>query len=478
MNSKATALAAAVVISGLIMVTCGTPAAAVIPEKTGENVLPANVEWRGDFDALVQRRLFRVLIPYSKTFYFLDRATQRGASYEMVKAFEKQINTELKTRHLEIHALFIPTARDRLIPDLAAGLGDIAVGNLTITPERARLVDFCDPMGTGVSEILVTGPQSPEVKKSSDLSGREIYVRKSSSYYESLKAFNRKLKDEGKKPVRIVPADENLEDEDILEMLNAGLIPMTVVDSHKAKFWAQIFERITLHPEIRFRENASIAWAVQKGTPDFKARINAFVKNHKRGTLMGNILFKRYLENTKYVNNSLAKKERRQFEKTVQYFQKYGDMYDFDWLMLAALAYQESGIDHSKRSPVGAIGVMQILPSTANDKNVNIPEIDKIEPNIHAGTKYLRYIADRYFSDPGIDPTNQMLFSFAAYNAGPAKVSELRKEAEKMNLDPDVWFKNVEVVAAKRIGRETVQYVSNIFKYYVAYKLTAGKGGF
>ncbi len=122
--------------------------------------------------------------------------------------------------------------------------------------------------------------------------------------------------------------------------------------------------------------------------------------------------------------------------------------------------------------------MMQILPSTAKDKNVGIPEIDKIEPNIHAGTKYLRFVADRYFSDPGIEPFNQMLLSFAAYNAGPARISELRREAEKMNLDPNVWFKNVEVVAAKRIGRETVQYVSNIFKYYVAYHLIAVKTGY
>ena len=478
MNLKASAWVAAGVILGLTVVFSGTATAAGNSEKVDENLLPANVEWKGDFEALVQRRVIRVLIPYSKTFYFLDKATQRGASYEMVKAFEKQINTELKTRHLKVHALFIPTARDRLIPDLAAGLGDIAVGNLTVTPERAGLVDFCDPLGTGVSEILVTGPKSPRVKNKSDVAGQEIYVRKSSSYYASVELFNRKLAEGGKKSVKIVPADENLEDEDILEMLNAGLIPMTVIDSHKGKFWAQIFDRITLHPEIRFRENGSIAWAVQKNTPNFKAKINAFVKQNKRGTLMGNIIFKRYLENTKYVSNSLAEKERRQFEKTIQYFQKYGDMYNFDRLMLAALAYQESGIDQSKQSPVGAIGVMQILPSTAKDKNVNIPEIDKIEHNIHAGTKYLRFLADRYFSDLGINPVNQMLLSFAAYNAGPARISQLRKEAEKMNLDPNIWFKNVELVAAKRIGRETVQYVSNIFKYYVAYSLAAGKAGF
>jgi ABC-type amino acid transport substrate-binding protein len=154
MSSKATALVAAVTIFGLMMVTCGIATATGTPENKDENILPVIAEWRGDFEALVQRRIIRVLIPYSKTFYFLDKATQRGASYEMVKAFEEQINSELKTRHLKVHALFIPTARDRLIPDLAAGLGDIAVGNLTITPERARVVDFSGSSASMIRDNL------------------------------------------------------------------------------------------------------------------------------------------------------------------------------------------------------------------------------------------------------------------------------------------------------------------------------------
>ncbi|MCG8636594.1 MAG: lytic transglycosylase F [Desulfobacterales bacterium] len=440
-------------------------------------VLRQKEKWTGDFEGLVQRRVIRVLIPYSKTFYFLDKATQRGATYEMVKAFEKQINKDLKTRHLKIHAVFIPTARDRLITDLASGMGDIATGNLTITPERLKQVDFSSPFGTGVSEILVTAPGAPKVNALSDLAGREIHVRKSSSYYESLVAVNKKLKAGKKGRITIVPADENLEDEDILEMVNAGLIPMTVVDSHKARFWAQVLDNINLHPDVRFREDGSIAWAVQKGTPVLKEKINAFVKTHKRGTLMGNMIFRRYLKNTKYVKNSLAEKDRKRFEETMAYFRKYGEKYGFDWLKLAALAYQESGIDQSKKSPMGAVGVMQILPSTARDKNVNIPEIDKTGPNIHAGTKYLRFMADRYFSDPAIEPVDQILLTFAAYNAGPARVAKLREEAAKLNLNPNVWFKNVEVVAARRIGRETVQYVSNIFKYYIAYRLIVKQRG-
>lgn len=428
-----------------------------------------NQKWTGDFEQMVQRRAIRFLIPYSKTFYFFDKATQRGATYEMGNLFEKTINDQLKTRHLKINVIFIPTSRERLIPALSEGLGDIAAGNLTITDKRMQQVDFCDPFSTGINEILVTGLRHPPVNAISDLSGKEIHVRKSSSYYESLEQANRTLSAAGKPAIKIIEANDNLEDEDLLEMVNAGLIPMIVIDSHKGQFWAQILEKIKLHPDIKFRENARIAWAIRKNTPQLKTVINDFVKVNKKGTLMGNTIFNRYLKSTKYVKNNLAGEDRKRFEETIQIFKKYGDIYDFDWLMLAALAYQESTIDQRKRSHAGAIGVMQILPTTASDKNVNISKIDEIEHNIHAGTKYLRFMMDRYFDDPGIDGLNRVLLTFASYNAGPAKVSKLRKEAKAMNLDPNVWFHNVEVVAAKRIGRETVQYVSNIFKYYIAY---------
>jgi len=163
--------------------------------------------------------------------------------------------------------------------------------------------------------------------------------------------------------------------------------------------------------------------------------------------------------------------ELKKFQDTVALFRKYADEYDFDYLKIMALAYQESHLDQSKRSDAGAIGIMQILPSTARDPNVNIPDIKILEKNIHAGNKYLRFLYDRYFNDSGIDPLNRILFTFASYNAGPGKMTRLRKEAAKMGLDPNVWFRNVEVVVAKRIGRETVQYVSNIYKYFVAYRL-------
>ena len=246
---------------------------------------------------------------------------------------------------------------------------------------------------------------------------------------------------------------------------------MVIVDSHKALFWKDIFDNIKVHEDIFVHGGGKIAWAFRKDSPKLKKEINRFVKNHKKGTLMGNMLYRRYLQENKWAKNALSEKEQKKFLSLMDLFRKYSGEYDFDWLMISALSYQESQHDQSKRSRAGAIGVMQILPSTARGSNVGIPNINKLENNVHAGVKYLRFLRDRYSDDPEINPLNQVLFSFAAYNAGPAKVARLRKEAARQNFDPNVWFGNVEVIAARRIGRETVQYVSNIYKYYLAYQL-------
>jgi membrane-bound lytic murein transglycosylase MltF len=435
-----------------------------------DDTLPLIEKWRGDFDGMAKRREIRALVVYSKTFYFLDQGRQRGSSYELLKEFEKFVNKKLKTKTLKVKVLFIPVLRDQLIPWLVEGRGDIAAANLTITPQRQKRIDFSDPLIPDVKELLVTGPTAPPIKSLNDLAGKEIHVRRSSSYYESLMNLNQSFKKAGKKKIKVIVADEIFQDEDLVEMVNAGLIPMIIMDSHKANFWKQIFDKIQVHPDIAVRTGGNIAWAFRKDSPKFKAVINEFVKNHKKGTLLGNIVLKRYLRDTKYVKNSAAQAEMKKFMSMVALFEKYAGQYDFDYLMIGAQAYQESGLDQSKRSPAGAIGVMQLLPSTAADPNVGIPDIEKLDKNIHAGTKYLRFIVDRYFSDGQMDDVNKMLFAFASYNAGPARVSSLRKKAAKMGLDPNVWFHNVEVVAAKEIGRETVQYVSNIYKYYIVYR--------
>ena len=337
-------------------------------------------------------------------------------------------------------------------------------------------MDFSDPFLTGVKEIIVTGKKEPDLKNTFDLAGKEIYVRQSSSYYESLINLNEVLAATGKSPVKITLADENLEDEDLLEMLNAGVVSMLVVDSHKAEFWVKILKDIKLHPHAAVRTGGKIGWAIRKESPKLKEVINGFMKKNKKGTLHGNMAFNKYLKDVKYITNPAASEDHKRFTRMVEYFKVYGKKFDFNYLMLTALAYQESRLNQNTKSHVGAVGVMQILPSTAKDSNVNIPNIQEVEANVHAGTKYLRFMVDRYFDDDSITRMNKGLFAFASYNAGPARVAKLRKEAKEMGLDPNVWFRNVEVVAAKRIGRETKPMMRRVNWSITVYTLLAEKG--
>jgi len=377
----------------------------------------------------------------------------------------------LERKHLRVHVVFAPVARDQLIPALLSGRGDIAAAGLTITAEREKLVDFGDPVSREVSELLITGPSAPPINTVEDLAGQRIYVRASSSYRASLDALNVQLKEKGLDAIVIEDAPEQLEDADILEMVNAGLLEWAIVDDYKARLWTSIFEGLTVREDLVFRTGGRIGAAFRKDSPLLAEALNEFVKTHKEGTLQGNMLINRYLKNFDWAQNVLATDEYKRFQDVVDIFLKYGNQYGFDYLMVAAQGYQESRLDQNARSGAGAIGVMQMLPSTAADTNVDIPDITKVDPNIHAGIKYLDFIRGRYFSDPEVDSFNQTLFAFAAYNAGPARVRKLRDMAAQQGYDPDVWFDNVEVMAARDIGSETVQYVANILKYYFSYSL-------
>jgi membrane-bound lytic murein transglycosylase MltF len=367
--------------------------------------------------------------------------------------------------------LLIPVARGDLLSALAAGKGDIAAANLTDTEERRKLVDFASPMYPNVSEVVVSGPASPTVSSVDDLAGKQVFVRRESSYYKSLEALNQRFSAEKKPMVNIKEVPESLEDEDLIEMVNAGLIPLIVVDKHIADLWKQIFPKVTVHDGVAVRTGGNIAVAMRKGSPQMKAALDDFVVRHRKGTTTGNVILTRYLKNAKYLMNAASETERKKFRALIEYFKKYGDQYDVDWLLMVAQGYQESQLNQAVRSPVGAIGVMQVMPATAKDLDVG--DITRVEPNIHAGIKYMRWMIDNYYGNEPMTKLDKALFAFASYNAGAGRISQLRKEAAGRGLDPNVWFHNVEHVAAEKIGAETVTYVRNIYKYYIAYQLLA-----
>jgi membrane-bound lytic murein transglycosylase MltF len=428
----------------------------------------------GDFDWMLERRMIRALVPYSRSLYFNDKGREMGLTAENVRDFERWINKkyakQIGKRPLTI--FIVPSTRDKLLPEVAQKFGDIAIGNLTVTAERLKTVDFALPADQpGVRELVVTGPKSPAIASTDDLAGKTVHVRKASSYYESLEALNGRFQKEGKPAAKLVLVPDALEDEDMMEMLNAGLLEIIVVDDWKAKMWAQILPKIKVNEQVAVREGGKLGWAIRKGSPKLEAEILDFYKGYlkKQGVMAYRL--KKYMSRVKQIKNPTGTSEWKRFEEMVALFQKYGQQYNFDPLMLAAQGYQESQLDQNAKSKVGAIGVMQVMPATG--KELKVGDVRVTESNIHAGVKYMDQLMTKYFPDAKFDSTNRTLFAFASYNCGPGNVSKMRKAAEKSGYDPDQWFNNVEIVTAQKIGIETTTYVRNIYKYYIAYRLMA-----
>ncbi|HTQ72805.1 MAG TPA: transglycosylase SLT domain-containing protein [Burkholderiales bacterium] len=423
--------------------------------------------WSGDFDGMLERRVVRVLVPYSRTLYFNDKGAQRGLVADSLKDFEIYLNRRYKLKTRPITVVAIPTTREALLPGLLKGEGDIAAGNLTVTAERRKTVDFSLPVTKHVVEIMVTGPASPALSSLDDLSGQEVHVRGSSSYHESLSRLNERFRTGGRPQIALTLVPDALEDEDMMDMLGVGLLKLIVVDDWKAKLWAGLLRgRIKPRPDLAVSEAGDTAWAFRKESPKLAQVVDRFIRTHPSALAAG---FKTYPGYLKQLRNATSDADWKRFEKTVALFRKYGERYSFDYLMVAALGYQESGLDQNARSHRGAIGIMQLMPETG--RTLKVGDITQVEPNVHGGFKYLRQIYDSHLDTEGLDEQNRTLFAIAAYNAGSGRIASLRAEAAKKGLDPNMWFNNVELIAARRIGQETVVYVRNIYKYYVAYKL-------
>lgn len=152
------------------------------------------------------------------------------------------------------------------------------------------------------------------------------------------------------KPINIREGDQNLATEDILELVNAGVLKITVADSHIAEAWAQVLPKLHVLKDLKITSGGSIAWAVHKNNPELLRHLNAFIKKNRKGSLLGNILFKRYYTKSKWIKNPTTEKERRKLEKLTKLFEAYADRYGFNWLAIAAQAYQESGLDQRKKT--------------------------------------------------------------------------------------------------------------------------------
>ena len=441
--------------------------------ESAANVLleHAHEPWKGGLDGILERGFLRAATANSPLFFLRDGMHETGFAVEIARELEAYLDKTYPKKGRRMNVVLMPLARDAILPAVREGRADFAFGNLTITPERSESVAFTRPTWKNVSELVVSGPAAPGIESLDDLAATGLHLRPSSSYFEHVSTLNQARDVAGKPVIPVESMDEYLEDYDLLEMVQAGILPAIIVDSHKAAILARVFDNITVHEDLSVNEGGEIAWAVRKDNPKLLSALNGFVGQVRKGSLLGNILIKRYLGDQDWIDNVQSEDALGRYKESLGLIQKYAGQYEFDWLMIVAQGFQESKLDQSKRSKAGAIGIMQVMPATANNRVVGIPDIENAESNVHAGVKYLRFLRKRYFDGPEIAPLDRVLFAFAAYNAGPGGIRKARKRASKMGLDPNRWFDNVEIAAARSISREPVIYVRNIYKYYVAYQL-------
>lgn len=432
-----------------------------------------NQAFIGDLKEIRERRILRVLVSYNRTNFFHTVKGDRGIEHDLIKEYEKFLNRGPRRERYKTHVVFLARPFEKLLPDLQAGYGDIVASGLTITPERQSFIDFTQPYIKDVQEILVSHSDINPATSIQELSGKQIVVVSNSSYIIHLEKVNQALGQLGLPAIEIVKADPLLESEDLLEMVNAGLFEYTVVDNHIAEIYQNIYPKIRLQQDFVFHHGGKIAWAINQNLPQLKKSLNSFIRSYaKPGKLLGNSLYKKYFKNPYWIKQPLSLNALDETPCLQYYFEKYAEFFEFDWYLIASQAYQESRFNQKLISRVGALGIMQIKPSTANSKVVRVSNIKDLETNILAGVKYLAFIRDFYFTKPEYSEEDKINFTLAAYNAGPGRIRQLQRIAERKGLNPHKWHYNVEVIARQEIGHETVDYVTKIQKTKIALKLS------
>ena len=427
-----------------------------------------------DLPMLLKKRTIKVLVVNHPAYYFIYQSRPRGLAYDMMREYEKHLNNKhFKDTKLKLNILFIPVPSSQIINLLEQGYGDIAIGPLMTPLRQQNQVTHTEPIYKDHQLLLVSHQSTTEYKDVKQLSGKEVWIRRNSIYHQQLQHINQQLFHLNKPPIYINIVTDELEDLDMLDMVDNNKIFMTMISTHSLRLWKRLYKNITVHTELAVGSRIPSTWAVRNQTPKLTTSLNQFINKHKKGTKIGNILHRRYLVRHPWLKKIIHQQFEQRYLETEQIIKKYAKQYQFDWQLILAQAYQESRLNQKAISHRGAVGVMQVLPSTANEPYINIKNINKMDSNIHAGVKYLHFMQQRYFNHDKITQFDALLLSFAAYNAGPTKLIRLRKRALKEGLNPNIWFNHVEKIAAEVIGRETVDYVNNIYKFYITHLLAS-----
>lgn len=417
----------------------------------------------GDLDRIIKARYLRVLTTKNPYDYYVHNGEIKGVQYEMVREFVGQLNRKyIKEGELKIAFEMIPVDFDQLIPMLNSGKGDMIAVGMTRTSQRDSRANFTLPYQVADDVIVTRSELAKETWK-----GKTFFVQKGSSYFETLSKSG--------KPVSIREVDANLNAENMMELVSLKSADYTLVNSYWAGKLTKRFKNLVILREKPFRKRVAIRWAARKRSPRLLSELNSFIPKVRKGTLLGNTFGHKYFDDLSRLQSEYFDTAAQRISKFDDSLKKYAKEFGFDWRLLAAQCLQESRFDPEIVNQWGAIGLFQIKQATADEPYISVGPIrgsGNFDNNIHAGVKYLSWLK-KYFFDTQKDMAEEekLRFMLAAYNAGPTRVQEAIAKAKELGLNPDIWFRNVELAMLELGAPEPVIYVSEINKHYVSYLL-------
>jgi membrane-bound lytic murein transglycosylase F len=432
-----------------------------------------------DLLEIKSRGSLRALVDNSSTSYFIYKGSPMGFEYELLSRYAKAIKVDLE---------IIPIKNlDNMIDSLENFQGDIIAANLTITKERTDRVAFTSPLISSKQVLVQRRPSFQEKKQGheivaspSDLIGKKVYVRKHSSFFRRLKNLSEEVGGE----IQLKEVAGNVTVEQLIRRVSEGEIDYTVADEHVAKINRSYYKNIHIGTALSLEQK--MAWAVRKESPDLLISINEWLRHFKKTTDF-RVIYLKYFGNTMLYKSRLGSKLYAANSGTLSPYdmmikEESGEL-GWDWKLLVSLIYQESQFDAEAVSWAGAQGLMQLMPSTAEEYGVD--STSDVRSNIRAGIKYLHWL-DEQFLEKVPDQEERIKFVLAAYNVGLGHVFDAIRLAGKHGKNPQRWEQNVALMLLNKEkpefykdeeafygycrGSEPYTYVKQIMKRYEHYK--------
>lgn len=407
----------------------------------------------------------RVLVNQSRHSSGTVKGQSIGVEYPRLRAFEQYLNRTAKGgRALKLR--LIPRAKDQLLAALQRGEGDLVAPGELLDKPRGSAIRASAALRSNVPLILVTRQGSRRYQNLEQMPGRSLALAAGSVAGEALRPINQRLMQNQRSPIVVEWVDPSLAVEDVLEMVQAGIFSMTVVEQPIAERWAKVMPKLRLERQLVLASEGDMRWFVHRGAPMLGASVDRFLKSYQQPADQ-DAAFQRVYRRLYRVHYPLGRAERQRLEKVRPVLQRHAAQQGFDWLLLAAVAFKESTLNPAARGAGGATGLMQITPAAA--RSVGVGNIAALDNNVLAASKYLALIRRNFFNSPQLHERERQAFILAAYNMGPQRVQSLRAEARRRGLNPNQWFFQVERVAMEQLGMGVVSYVSSVNKYHLAY---------